>query len=1275
MRWLRTLFFLSCAVMLASTAGADWDPGQPAKWVQRPDLSPLGIDVRASEEFLLADDFECTATGPITGIHIWGSWLGDILPQGNPRNVIFTLSIHKDIPADQSGTGYSIPGDLLWIREFQPSEFAVRIFAEGIDEGWMEPPDEYFFPADHVCWQYNFSIPPGEAFRQEGTPDEPVIYWLDVQARPLEPAALFGWKTSPDHWNDDAVWGRGIEPYLGPWGELRYPPNHEQFGQSIDLAFVITGEEEPPQEFDFGDAPDPTYPTRLANNGAFHAIVPGIFLGATIDSEPDGQPHPAAMGDDNDGNDDEDGVVFTSAILRGGIAKLTVTASAPGFLDGWVDFGIDGGWGESGDQVFAAVPLSPGPNYLNFPVPASANLGPTFARFRYNTGGGLPFDGPAPDGEVEDYRVFLREEGQGFKWQQYPDLEPTGIDVDASYQFILADDFRCDETGYLTTVDVWGSWFLDILPEGIDPNGVTFTLSIHEDIPAEQSPTGYSMPGEVLWWRDFQPGAFESVIWAHPIEEGWLDLPDGYLFPGDWTCWLYRFRIPQEDAFLQVGNPDDPVVYWLDVKANPVDGAARFGWKTSVEHWNDDAVFGVGMEPYPGPWDELRYPPPHPLHPESIDLAFRLFSEPVEEDFGDAPDPTYPTLLGSNGARHVVSPNIFLGAGIDPDPNGQPDPNALGDDNDGNDDEDGIVFTTGLVQGNPASFDVTASVNGFLSLWLDFDGDGSWAEAGDQIFAGQPIPAGTSSLGFVVPGTAAVGPTFLRARFTRAGALPFYGPAPNGEVEDYRVHIGEQAMFKWEQPPDLSPFGIDVNASEDLILADDFLCRQTGPLTHIRIWGSWFMDELPLGQDPTAVQFTISLHRDIPAEESPTGYSMPGEPRWWREFLPGQFEASPWFQGEEGWMDPPDGYIFPADFTCWVYDFYLDPEETFVQLGSDEHPIVYWVDVKAVPLDPGTRFGWKTSVEHWNDDAVFGFGMEPYPGPWDELRYPPGHPFHPESIDLAFLLEGERAEQDFGDAPDPTYPTLLASNGARHVIFPGMFLGNGIDSEPDGQPGPNALRDDNIGIDDEDGVTFLTPLDPGSPAQVDVVASTAGFLDAWVDFHADGSWAEPGDQIFAAVPLVPGSNVLSFPVTVTDQTGHDTFARFRFSASGGLSYDGPARRGEVEDYKVRIEDDLTAVPDGSLPTQVRLYRNMPNPFDGTTTFRFDLPVAERVSLAIYGVDGSYVATLIDDEVPAGRHVEEWNGRTDSGQPVPSGTYFCRFRAGSYEESYRVVLNR
>jgi hypothetical protein len=42
-----------------------------------------------------------------------------------------------------------------------------------------------------------------------------------------------------------------------------------------------------------------------------------------------------------------------------------------------------------------------------FPVPASAAPGPTFARFRFSSAGGLSYTGLAPDGEVEDYYVII----------------------------------------------------------------------------------------------------------------------------------------------------------------------------------------------------------------------------------------------------------------------------------------------------------------------------------------------------------------------------------------------------------------------------------------------------------------------------------------------------------------------------------------------------------------------------------------------------------------------------------------------------------------------------------------------------------------------------------------------------------------------------------------------------------------------------------------------------------------------------------------------------
>jgi hypothetical protein len=64
--------------------------------------------------------------------------------------------------------------------------------------------------------------------------------------------------------------------------------------------------------YDFGDAPDPTYPTLSISNGANHFIVDGYFLGSSVDDETDGQPDASSLGDDNDGNDDDDGVIFSS---------------------------------------------------------------------------------------------------------------------------------------------------------------------------------------------------------------------------------------------------------------------------------------------------------------------------------------------------------------------------------------------------------------------------------------------------------------------------------------------------------------------------------------------------------------------------------------------------------------------------------------------------------------------------------------------------------------------------------------------------------------------------------------------------------------------------------------------------------------------------------------------------------------------------------------------------------------------------------------------------
>jgi hypothetical protein len=73
------------------------------------------------------------------------------------------------------------------------------------------------------------------------------------------------------------------------------------------------------------------------------------------------------------------------------------------------------------------------------------------------------------------------------------------------------------------------------------------------------------------------------------------------------------------------------------------------------------------------------------------------------------------------------------------------------------------------------------------------------------------------------------------------------------------------------------------------------------------------------------------------------------------------------------------------------------------------------------------------------------------------------------------------ATDDFGDAPDPMYPTLLANNGARHTSGTGPHLGVSVDAESDGQPNATATGDDIAGWTADDEVHAQSGCVPGMP--------------------------------------------------------------------------------------------------------------------------------------------------------------------------------------------------
>ncbi len=927
-------------------------------------------------------------------------------------------------------------------------------------------------------------------------------------------------------------------------GQLLTATTTDSFGNTSEFSLNAPVTQDGQGDHDFGDAPDQPYPTLLASNGAYHQIVPGMYLGSSVDAESDGQPDATATGDDLDGNDDEDGVAFPTPLVPGQSAQIDITASMAGRIDAWIDYDQGGSWGVAEQILTSAMHSGGGTQSYPFTVPSGASIGTTFVRVRYSSGGGLlPNLGAAPDGEVEDLQVTIQNDaGEQVDWGDAPDPAYPTLAVNSGPSHLIQPgvflgakiDSEADGQPDATATGD------DLLDGSDDEDGVTFAGPFHPGQVTVCQVTA-SVAGYVDAWFDFDAdGVFGSIaselVYSGPVNAGVNNLP-------------------------------------VSVPASAVLGTtfSRFRFNTQAAGLPPTGQAGDGeVEDYEAELTE---------------------EEPDDFDWGDAPDPTYPTLSASGGASHGVS-GIYLGHAIDYEYDGQPSPNADGDDLAGvPDDEDGVAFPTAFVSGVPTTLQVTTSGPGFLQGWIDWNADGDWLDGSEQVATDLWIPGpGTWAVTFPVPGTAGAS-TFARFRFSSVQGLGFAGPAPDGEVEDYPIDFD---ALKWLRIPEQGAEGVDVS-NVDFSLGDDFLCTESGEITDIHLWGSFRGDVLP-PEGPGGLIFDLQIWDDVPLGADPeANYSHPGELLWQATFDPGTYHAGNIWTVRDGewWYDPATGEWEPAaDQTIYQFDF--DPDEPFVQ----EEGKVYWLVVKYRYEGMGEfEFGWKTTPDAWNDDAVI-FDPGNAPVFWRDLFYQQPHPWQPASLNLAFALSGEEGEEmEYGDAPDvaqgSSYPTTLASNGARHGYVPSVRLGALIDAETDGQPDLTATGDDLLdGNDDEDGVVFVTSLIPGVAAAVQVTPSTAGYVNLWIDLDGNGDWAGANERIFTDHPVAAGTVNLGFVPPGTGFAG-PTFARVRFSSQplpAGVDYRGYAPDGEVEDELVTIDPavavDFGDAPDGPYPTTV-----------------------------------------------------------------------------------------
>lgn len=180
------------------------------------------------------------------------------------------------------------------------------------------------------------------------------------------------------------------------------PSSSNNDGARCSLAPIISQED---PTTDFGDAPD-SYGSSINNNGARHDVGDGtLFLGESVQSEPN------AYADNGSDIDDNDGIQFVTGIEAGKTSIVDIKSSASGYVNAWIDSDKDGEF-DSDEQIIIAEPVDSGSNIVAYDVPTWSEPGTTWARFRLSSEENLTAIGGVSDGEVEDYKIDIAQKNE-----------------------------------------------------------------------------------------------------------------------------------------------------------------------------------------------------------------------------------------------------------------------------------------------------------------------------------------------------------------------------------------------------------------------------------------------------------------------------------------------------------------------------------------------------------------------------------------------------------------------------------------------------------------------------------------------------------------------------------------------------------------------------------------------------------------------------------------------------------------------------------------------
>jgi hypothetical protein len=210
-------------------------------------------------------------------------------------------------------------------------------------------------------------------------------------------------------------------------------------------------------------------------------------------------------------------------------------------------------------------------------------------------------------------------------------------------------------------------------------------------------------------------------------------------------------------------------------------------------------------------------------------------------------------------------------------------------------------------------------------------------------------------------------------------------------------------------------------------------------------------------------------------------------------------------------------------------------------------------------------------------------------------------------------------------------------------------------------------------------VTETFRVDPGSNAiqpivgsPNNVVVSTTSPTISWVlpAFHTSELKSEillsDNPEMLNAIAI---NNIVSNRVDVSSlEKGKSYFWKVRTKTNDNVysEYSGQA--------VFKIDDKLTDINGSAIiPEKFEVSQNYPNPFNPTTVINYSIPEKQFVTVKIYNMLGQEIKTLISQDVNAGVYSITWNGTSDSGAKVATGSYIYRVSAGSNLVTKKMLL--